>query len=490
MAMNSGEFVIVCQASDTSYFSAYGRTMGLKSFPTLTDAGRAIWISDSLGGLIHGIEYSPDWYGNKLKSTGGWSLEMIDTDYPFFESGNWEASSSSSGGTPGKVNSASRLNRDTEFYGIENLFPASEGSVKISLSETVFGLGENGKKVFIDDSPAISVVPADALWRTFLISSPVIFSHGQIYTLSIDPSSVDFAGNSIRHFTARFGLPEEAGPGDVRFNELLFDPFPYDPEYIELYNTSEKIVDASGLFFASINPDNGDTSAVVPVSSMERCILPGSYFTVTTDRERIVSLYPESVPENIHSTSTLPSLPDDKGHLLLLSRSLEKIDEAIYTSRMHSPLLSGTKGISLEKIRPDMNSAESSSWHSASESSGWGTPGKENSVFEASGNDDDRIKFSSTSISPDNDGNDDVLVIDINGEGLGNVISVTLFDESGMLIRKLKENFYAGNKASVAWDATTSDGSLVPAGIYIVLIELYNEKGKTRSWKKVCSVIR
>jgi hypothetical protein len=490
MAINAGEYIIICQASDTSSYSVYGKTMGLKSFPSLTDEGREIWLSDSLGGLIHGVGYSSGWYGNKLKSAGGWSLEMIDTDYPFFESGNWEASSSSTGGTPGKVNSASRSNRDAEFFGIENVFPVDEGSIKISLSETVFGLGENGKKVFIDNTPATSVVPADALMRIFIVSSPVSFLNGRIYSLSIDPSATDFAGNFIRQFSARFGMTEEASPGNVCFNELLFDPFPDEPEYIELFNMSDKVIDASGLFLASINSESGDTSDVVLVSPVDRCILPQSFFTITTDRDMVVSGYPQSGPENIFNTSNLPSMPDDKGHLLLLSRSLEKIDEAIYTSRMHSPLLSGTKGISLEKIRPDMISAESTSWHSASESSGWGTPGQENSVFEASGTDKDRIKFSSSSISPDNDGNDDVLVIDINGEGLGNVISVTIFDESGMLIRRLRENFYAGNRASVAWDATASDGSLVPAGIYIILIELYNDKGKTRSWKKVCSVIR
>jgi flagellar hook assembly protein FlgD len=73
---------------------------------------------------------------------------------------------------------------------------------------------------------------------------------------------------------------------------------------------------------------------------------------------------------------------------------------------------------------------------------------------------------------------------------LGNVISVTIFDETGGFVRKLSENFFAGNKASVVWDGTANDGSLVSTGVYIVLIELYNENGKTKSWKKVCTVIR
>ena len=183
-------------------------------------------------------------------------------------------------------------------------------------------------------------------------------------------------------------------------------------------------------------------------------------------------------------------MPDDRGHLLLLNRNLELIDEVSYSDEMHYPLLVSKEGVSLEKIRPEMESGESTSWHSASENSGWGTPGKENSVFTGGLEGNDRIIFSSARISPDNNGTEDALVIDINAEGLGNIISVTIFDETGGYVRRLSENFFAGNKASVVWDATADDGSLVSTGVYIVLIELYNEKGKTKSWKKVCTVVR
>jgi hypothetical protein len=183
-------------------------------------------------------------------------------------------------------------------------------------------------------------------------------------------------------------------------------------------------------------------------------------------------------------------MPDDRGHLLLLNRSLDLIDEVSYSDEMHYPLLVSKEGVSLEKIRPEMESGESTSWHSASESSGWGTPGKENSAFSSRPEGNDRVTFSSARISPDNDGTEDALVIDINAEGPGNIISVTIFDEAGGYVRKLIENFFAGNKASVVWDGTADNGSLVSTGVYIILIELYNEKGKTRSWKKVCTVIR
>jgi hypothetical protein len=488
--INAGEYIILCPVADTSAFSCYGKVIGLKPFPSLTDDGRKLWISDSLGNLIHGLVYSSAWYKNKLKETGGWSLEMIDTRYPFYGGDNWDASTSGYGGTPGKSNSSARSNPDRQFYGIENVFPDDSVTLRVNFSETVFEIAGSPGKISISGREAVSVSSDDPLLRSFVIKSPISFFNGEVYSLNVSPDVTDFAGNPESRTSFRFGLPEKAGRGDIVFNELLFNPFPDEPDFVELYNCSDKTIDASQLYFASINIESGDSSEIFPLSYEHRCIIPDGFFAVTADREQVIERYNSCDPENIFNISSLPSLPDDRGHLLLLNRNLDLIDEVSYSDEMHYPLLVSKEGVSLEKIRPEMESGESTSWYSASESSGWGTPGKENSVFAGGQEWNDRIIFSSARISPDNDGTEDVLVIDINAEGLGNVVSVTIFDETGGYVRRLSENIFAGSKTSIAWDGTTDDGSLVSTGVYIVLIQLYNEKGKTRSWKKVCTVIR
>ena len=103
---------------------------------------------------------------------------------------------------------------------------------------------------------------------------------------------------------------------------------------------------------------------------------------------------------------------------------------------------------------------------------------------------DDRIVFSSKRVTPDNDGNDDLLVVDFNLKGTGNVISITVFDETGGFVRKLATNFFAGTKATLTWDCTAEDGSIVRSGIYVLLISVYDDTGKTEKWKKICTVIR
>jgi hypothetical protein len=485
-----GQYVILCQTSDTSEFSYFGKVIGLKSFPSLTDEGRMLWISDSMGNLIHGIAYSSAWYRNKLKETGGWSLEMIDTGYPFYTDGNWEATSSGNGGTPGKINSSARSNPDPLFYGIENVFPSDSVTIKVILSETVFNLTGLSGKITIGGKESAEVISTDPLLRSYFVRPQTFLEKGRIYSLEISSDVADFAGNIISRNSFRFGLPDKARSGDIVFNELLFNPFPDEPDYIEFFNCSGKVIDASQLFFASVDPESGDTSEIKPLSDERRCIIPGTFFTVTTDPGKVIKRYTSSDPESIFKVPSLPSMPDDRGHLLLLNRNLELIDEVIYTDEMQYPLLAGNEGVSLEKIRPEMESNESMNWHSSSESLGWGTPGRVNSVFSQEPEDIDVVSFSSARISPDNDGIDDALVIDIDAAGFGNIVSVTIFDETGGFVRKVRQNFFAQNKASVVWDGTADDGSLVSTGIYIVLIELYDDKGKTKSWKKVCTVIR
>jgi hypothetical protein len=487
--INPGERIILCQVADTSSFSKYGRVKGIKSFPVLTDGGRLIVLSDSSGNMIHGIDYKPGWYGDNLKGEGGWSLEMIDTGFPFCFEENWTASVSKKGGTPGSTNSVSRANPDFFFKGIINAFPNDSGYLDVIFSEPVKNISGNISGIRINENAINSIIYADPLMREFLLKPGTQFTEHQKYSLSIPGSVTDFAGNSPRINSFTFGISEKAINGDITFNEILFNPLPGDADYIELFNSSSKTIDASELLLASVN-ETGIYSSTVPVSSGHRCILPCTYYTITTDRESLLNRYFTAAQENIFSVSQLPSMPDDKGHLVLFNRQLEVIDELSYSENMHYSLLSGYEGIALEKVRPIVLSADPKSWHSASETSGWGTPGAPNSIYSLKPQVDTRIILSSTRITPDNDGNEDLLVIDMNLEGSGNVVTITVFDETGGFVLKLAGNLLAGTKASVIWDGTADDGSLVRSGIYILLISVFDDTGKSVKWKKVCSVIR
>jgi hypothetical protein len=485
-----GSYMILCQMEDTVLFKGYGKTTGMKSFPALANEGKILFIRDGKGTLIHGIEYSSGWYGDVLKSDGGWSLEIIDSDYPFFGDGNWQASESEEGGTPGRINSVSGVNRDNIFSGIENVFTDDSSTVRIRFSEPIPGLTMKIEGIKIEGSEIETLINSDPLLRdyTAFLSQPL--RKGIIYTMSAGEEITDFAGNKMDKNEFRFGLPEKAGSGDILFNEILFNPLPDEPDFIEFYNCSEKIINVSDLLLVSVNDELHDTSSVVLVSPENHCLMPRNYNVITSDKSALLRRFPSSDPDNIFKVSSLPSMPDDKGHLILFNRSLEKIDEVFYDEKMHYSLLGGNEGISLEKVTTNGNSADKTMWHSASESSGWGTPGAVNSVLIEHQGKGDKVNLSSTKITPDNDGNEDILVINFMLKGLGNVISIEIFDETGRFVKRLTDNLFAGPEVSIVWNGTDEDENLVGTGIYILLITVFDDTGKSERWKRVCTVIR
>ena len=488
--INPSGIIILCSAQDTSLFQKFGKVIGMKQFPSLTDAGRLLFISDSTGTLIHGVEYTSDWYKDDLKSQGGWSLEMIDTRFPFYYQDNWIASESKKGGTPGTLNSVAESNPDISFYGIQNVFPDDSTSLRIRFSEPVFGLQEKIKSINIGETGIADVFPADALFREFTIKLADPLKRTELYHMEVTDGICDFAGNRIQKYEFNFGLSEPAEQGDILFNEVLFNPLPGDPDYLEFFNCSEKIIDVSRLQVVTVNDATGDKSESVALSDERKCFLPGEYYALTTDPKRILERYFSTDREHLFEVGSLPSMPDDKGHLILYNRELSRIDELNYNDEMHFSLLSNHEGVALEKTNPRNKSEIAANWHSAAESSGWGTPGAPNSVFEEMPTAIDKVFISSSKITPDNDGYEDFLTIKFNLAGNGNVISLKVFDEAGNYIRKIATNLLAAANTSLIWDGTADDGSLVPTGIYIILINLYDDTGKTERWKKVCTVIR
>ncbi|MCU0407478.1 MAG: lamin tail domain-containing protein [Bacteroidales bacterium] len=481
--------IIVCHENYASEFSAYGSCAGLKQFPALTDGGRLLCLFDRDGKLIHGVEYSDKWYGDLLRSGGGWSLEIIDPDYPFSGKDNWRASRAQAGGTPGAVNSVDGFNPDKHFGGLYNVFPTGRGTLEVSFTEPVFFPGTGADLLSAANLDLISLQGIDFLRKKFLVESRTDLQCGSEYILVLTNSVTDFAGNRAERGSFSFGFPERPSSGDVRFNELLFNPEGDKPDYFELVNVSGKTIDASSLYVVSVN-GSGDTSRLYQLSAEGRCLMPGAYYAVTTDCSALTAAFSSSDPYCIFELPSIPSMNNDEGHLILYTRDLELIDEVHYRESMHFSLLSGYEGIALEKSGPKNPSDDPSSWHSASESSGWGTPGRRNSIYPVSEAATGTVTLSSTKISPDGDGFEDFLSVHVSFPGLDNVVSVFVFDETGSLVRRAAENMLACNEADVVWDGTANDGSAVNTGIYIILVSSFDDKGKTGRWKRVCTVIR
>lgn len=99
------QFLILCASADVNLFSAFGKTKGLASWPTLNNDNDVLKLVNENGDLIDQAAYNLDWYKDPTKAPGGYSLELIDPKNKCKGIQNWMASSAASGGTPGLQNS-------------------------------------------------------------------------------------------------------------------------------------------------------------------------------------------------------------------------------------------------------------------------------------------------------------------------------------------------------------------------------------------------
>jgi hypothetical protein len=480
--IRSGEYIILCSSSGKTEFSFYGRVICPPSFPTLNDGGETIALRDAGGSLVHAVSYTPEFYNDDLRSGGGWSAELTDIANPFNEPEAWRASLDPSGGTPGRANSSETVTEDASCPEVIAVWPVTPDRLKVLFDETVvLSQGEKWVAGGEETFPAFSDDMAD---RAVMIPLKEALQPGTVINLFIPPSVTDFAGNTPCVTDLRTGLPSDPSAGEILFNEILFDPVTGCQDYAELYNNSDKVIDLSQLFLA-----NGSTAPVIRVSSVPRQLLPHDYVALTTDRESVAKYYRCAGEHSLYEVAALPSMPDDDGSLVLYDRELNIIDRVDYSISMHLLFLDGTEGIALEKVAPGLPSGIAANWHSASEACGWGTPGAENSNLLDPAGASSGMTLSSSRVSPDCDGFEDVVSVDVFPGGNDNVITVTVFSDRGYIVRRLADRFAAGEGARFVWDGTTDAGARLPAGLYMIKAEAFNAQGVSGRWKEVCAVL-
>lgn len=481
-AIAPGECVILCSTGSRSDFLPFGRVMPVKSFPSLNNDGEVIALRDGCGSLIHAVNYTPAFLGPGPKSGGGWSAELADMHNPFNEPDAWLPSVDPSGGTPGRANSANKGTTDSKCPSVIAVWPESPDAVAVLFDESVMITADG---IWLADGretlPALSGDPAN---RKVLVPLRTAIEPNEIIILQAASSLTDFAGNNPCSVVFKTGITSDPMPGDIVFSELLFDPGEGCAEYIELYNNSERVFDLSLL---SLSNSQGAVPATI--TAVPRQLLPGDYVALTADREAVVNRYACADPASVFEADRLPALPDDEGSLLLYDRTLNVTDRVSYAASMHLRFLSGTEGVSLEKVAPYLPSDVAGNWHSASETCGWGSPGAPASVTYTSSEGTAGLTLSSSRVSPDGDGFEDVVSVGVFPGGEGNIISVTVFSDRGYAVRKLAERHAADTGAEFIWDGTSDNGARLPAGLYLILAESFNSAGDSRRWKEVCALL-
>ncbi len=486
--LHSNSYVILCANKDSTEFKKFGNTLGINSMPSLNNDGDQIILYDRNKEILDQVTYTIDWYKDKNKEDGGYSLELYYPKRHCQQFNVWAASQDPAGGTPGQKNSYYDSTRDDTKPEIISVIPISEWEVKILFNKVLdinFMTQQSNYKIEPNISIAsIELVDPGQNEIILLLNGPLI--KGLQYELQIEVIS-DCSLNVSKKVKFLFELAAEPLPGDLLFNEILFNPVSGGEDFIEFYNQSKKLIVSNNLYLRNKTKD----LKWIKISS-EIQIPSHSYFALTVDPKSQVNKYPTNDSLRIYY-SQIPTLDDKFGSLELSTYQNHEfiiLDSIDYSDTWHNSLISDYSGVSLEKINPDWTSDNKSHWTSATKISGYGTPGTKNSQTNDSLNININqiLNLDTKIISPNGDGYRDFLKIQIQLDKPGYKSDIKIYSLSGELIKVLYQSIVAINEI-ITWQGDDDLNRIVTSGNYILQGSFIHPEGDKKFEKQKIIVV-
>ncbi|MCZ4407800.1 lamin tail domain-containing protein [Cryomorphaceae bacterium 1068] len=482
-----GEYLFFASISNQVAFLTSPDVIFLENMSTtfLTNGGRELELLNPEGERVDRVNYDLSWYNDGDKEDGGYSLERINLSEPCRGADNWTGTEAEFGGTPGAQNSVYSEDPDLMSPEIDAVFAQGSNLIEVRFSEVIDSLS-----VLLTDITITPEVGVDAVFNappdysSLLIQLIEPLEEGVRYELSLEGIS-DCVGNEIESTESFvFAIPQPGEPGDLLINEVLFNPRTAGRDFVEIYNASDKNIGLKNWVL-----QNADLTTRV-ISEDPLVIFPGQHLVLTDDVNATIQEYPMSgaYRENFHEMESLPSYNNGEGSVILADSLENPIDRFDYLEDYHFPLLNTFDRVSLERLSYTRPTNEPGNWSSASERVGFATPGYVNSQFLPEGRASAQFELEDEVFSPDNDGFEDVLLINYSLDGPDYLATIRIYDRRGRLIRELTNNLLLGTEGTLSWDGTTDDRSKARIGPHIILIEIFNPAGDTETFKIPCIV--
>jgi hypothetical protein len=482
--------VILCSKTQALFFNLPEKTIGLTSFPAISNEGDLLTLRSSEGKTIHAVSFEPASYQDPIKSNGGWSLEMIDPSQPCSPN-NWIASKHPKGGTPGFGNSVhGKINNPIPLV-VQQCIASNENNLLLSFNAPLDSqsLSTPTNYQFMNKEFLVTNAKAQApLFSSVVLTTNKNLDSNTIFTLQI--SQLQKCNNTENlNFTAKTGLSKPAAKDDLVFNEILFDPLPGGVDFIEIVNISTSIINAKEILFSNRNSD-GTVSSNTHAFATDFNLFPLEPIVFTTDTANVQRTWKQVDATKMILVKSLPSMPDDKGNILLLNRSGVILDELNYALDMHFPLLRNRAGVALEKINTEAPSSQKDNWHSASASEGYATPTRENSQRNTMEENNKWIQVQQDVVGADNNGIDDFLQIKYLFKDAGTLLSVFLYNQQGLLVCKIINNLLCGKEGVYYWRPLDEQSNYLQSGVYILVAEAFHLNGQKLRFKKALGIKR
>lgn len=490
VTIEAGEYLILVPATRRSLWADYTnfKIIGLSPWPILNVGGDDLSLKGPNGELIFMISYSDTWYRDNIKADGGYSLEMIDLNYPCVERANWRASDDPSGGTPGRENSVLAANPDNVGPILQRVTLDNTRQLRLIFNEKLDPISALNATIQIEPTLAIeSIGIVEPSMREVIVRLNEEAVEGIYYSIEVDGIR-DCSGNLLNETakSGKFGLPSLAVPMDVVINEILPNPRMGGAKFVEIYNASDKILNLQKWRLANRN-SAGDPANFRTITTDVFLLGPKEYLVFTDNSSVLAKEYPKGKSERFLQM-TLPSYPQSSGSVILIDGNVTILDQLNYDERLHHPLVRDFKGVSLERISVKTPTENRENWTSGVQSEGYATPGYQNAQRLQIDGIAENFIIEPKSFAPDDPGAPNFATISYQFANQGNVANITIYDVLGREIKKVAQNELLGTEGFFTWDGTDQTGRKARIGYYIVFFEIYDMEGRLRSIKETIVV--
>lgn len=392
---------------------------------------------------------------------------------------NWKISDSSSFSSPVLIIGSDKIINPDEFFviakssSIINFHPSFD-TTKLIIVSSLPSLNNDRDIVYLFDPNLnlVDFVPYKSSWGG---------NNG--YSLE-RKSYLSSSSDSLNWFTSldcekstpgrinSFSSLQSYAKNSIVINEVMYDPFVNESEWLELINVSPDNIYLNGWSLSSSNNKFSlfDTCTLV--------LAPNGFLVLSSDSS-IYNRFSYLRENNIKVVKNSSLVLKNEGDCLKIKDALSNvIDSICYSPSWHNRNLASSKGISLERINPFISGNSRSNWNSCTMPSG-GTPGLKNSIYTASVELSSSMNISPNPFSPDGDGFQDFTIINYKLKSAVSQIRIKIFDVKGRLVRTLINNSVSGSEASVIFDGKGDNGENLRIGIYIVFLESINDIGGT-----------
>ncbi len=259
----------------------------------------------------------------------------------------------------------------------------------------------------------------------------------------------------------------------VVLNEIKFLTAEDEPEWIELYNYGGKALNLFGWEIA-------DTKDTCRLDSMVY-LFPGQYKVFAAD-SGLDGFY--TIPDSLLiPIKGFPTLNNSGDVLCLLNPGGGWVEQVPYKNDW----LEGEEWRlpSLERINPLLDCRRSENWGPCTAPEG-ASPAKQNALFTSIAmNSDLKVFCNPDPFSPDGDGFEDHTIIRLKSPLHSGRLRIRIFDINGHNVRTIRGNVFAGSSYSAVWDGKNDAGQRLRMGIYILLVQVLDDRsGIYEEYKK------